>query len=311
VLLLDDGRGAGRAAAAGALLLAAIATSGYGLFVLAFATLDVLFDRRRWRLWPVVTVPALTWLAWYALLGRFGVATHGDPFTLEHVLSIPSFIVRGLGSAFGGATGVGPVVGIAVALAVVLWAVTVAIRTHAPPGRRALAALGAIVVMYGLLALVRSELEDVDATQYTRYTYLSAILALIALAALVDRPEIPAGRGRLAAVGAFAALFALAATWNVVLLISGRGLFAGRADLTRALVELGLERPLPDGVRADLSLVLVPSPDALPGIIERFGSPLADSLAGDAIPPISDAARADALQRARNPPDWLRSEQPP
>jgi hypothetical protein len=161
--------------------------------------------------------------------------------------------------------------------------------------------------MYGLLALVRSQLDEVDATQYTRYTYLSGIFALIALASLIGRPRWPGseGRRRLLAVSGLAAAFALALTWNLALLFAGRELFADRAGLTRAFVELGLQRPLPVGVDPDLNLVLVPSPSALPGLLDRFGSPLADRLASEAVRPIPDGAREEALRRARNPPEWL------
>jgi hypothetical protein len=305
LLLLDGEPDPGRVVAASGLLVVAVATSGYGLFMLGLVGLDVLVERRRWRLLPAVLVPAVTWLAWYMALGRSGVATHGDPFTLDQALSIPGFIVRGAGAAFGGATGVGPILGIALAGGVAAWLGVLAVRRRRVPPR-AVAAVGAIVAMYALLALVRSQLEEVDATQYTRYTYLTGILALVALAAIVGRPSIPAGgRARLLAVGGFGVVLALSLAWNGVLLVSGRDLFADRADLTRALIELGLERPLPDGVDPDLSLVLVPSPNALPGILERFGSPLGDSLAGDAVRPIPDEAREEALRRARNPPAWL------
>ena len=309
LLLLEGTPGRGRVAAAVALLVVAVATSGYGLFLLGFVVLDVLLDPRRRRLVAPLFVPAGTWLTWYVAVGRSGVATHGDPFTLDQALSIPGFIVRGAGAAFGGATGVGPLLGIVVAGGVVAWLVALAVqRGTIPP--RALAAIGAIVAMYGLLALVRSQLEEVEATQYTRYTYLSGILALVALAAVVGRPTVAvAGRERLLAVGGFGAVLALSLVWNGALLVSGRELFAERADLTRALIELGLERPLPDGVDPELSLVLVPSPNALPGIIERFGSPLADSLAGDAVRPIPDDAREEALRRAQNPPEWLLEQQ--
>ncbi|MGP1674482.1 MAG: hypothetical protein ACTS8Z_04620, partial [Candidatus Limnocylindrales bacterium] len=84
-----------------------------------------------------------------------------------------------------------------------------------------------------------------------------------------------------------------------------RDLFAERADLTRAFIELGLSRPLPDGVDPALSLVLVPAPTKLAAIVDRYGSPLDDRLAGTAVPPISDGAREEALRRATEPPAWL------
>jgi hypothetical protein len=307
-LVLDGEHRRDRAVVATVLLTIAVATSGFGLFMLAFVGLDVLLDRRRWRLLPAVIVPSVVWLTWYLVIGRTGVGTHGDPFTVEHALAVPGFVLRGMGSAFGGATGVGPVLGIVVAAAVAAWTGWLALARH-EDRRPALAAFGAIIAMYGLLALVRSQLEDVDASQYARYTYLSGILVLLALAGLVGRPAIPAtGRRRLAAFGAGAAVFAISLAWNGALLVAGRELFADRADLTRAFIELGLERPLPDGVDPDLSLILVPAPNVLPGVLARFGSPLDDALARDAVRPIPDEARREALRRARNPPDWLLSQ---
>jgi hypothetical protein len=307
-LVLDGEHRRGRAVVATVLLTIAVATSGFGLFMLAFVGLDVLLDRRRRRLLPAVIVPGAVWLTWYLAIGRTGVATHGDPFTVEHALAIPGFVLRGMGSAFGGATGVGPVLGIAVAGAIAAWTGGLAVSRREAP-RPAVAAFGAIIAMYGLLALVRSQLEDVDASQYARYTYLSGILVLLALAGLVGRPAVPeTGRRRLAALGAGAAVFAMSLVWNGALLVAGRELFADRADLTRAFIELGLERPLPDGVDPDLSLILVPAPNVLPGVLARFGSPLDDALARDAVRPIPDEARREALRRARNPPDWLLSQ---
>ena len=305
LLLLDGQPSLRQALAACGLLAISVATSGFGLFMLGLVGLDVLLDRRRWRLLPVVLVPAATWLTWYLVLGRSTVAIYGDPFTLGQFLAIPGFVLRGAGTAFGGATGVGPLVGIGVAFGVVGWIALIGVRDGEVP-RLAIAGLGAIAAMYGLLALVRSQLEGVDASQYTRYTYLSGLFALIVLGALIGRRTVPAaGRRRSIAFAAGAAAFALALTWNGALLVAGRGLFAERADLTRAYIELATSRPLPSGVRSDLNLVLVPSPSALPALLERYGSPLTDALAADTIPPISDDARREALSRARNPPEWL------
>jgi hypothetical protein len=136
------------------------------------------------------------------------------------------------------------------------------------------------------------------------------MLALLGWAVLIGRPALPtAPNRRLLVIAGAAILFVLSLTWNGRLLLAGRSLFAERADLTRAMVELGLSEPLPSGVRADLSLILVPSPVKLHAIVERYGSPLTDTLAGDAVPAISDAAHDEALARAENPPDWL-LEQP-
>jgi hypothetical protein len=159
--------------------------------------------------------------------------------------------------------------------------------------------------MYVLLGLVRSGI-GIEAQYYTRYTYLSGIFALLALAAAIGRrpmPEVP--RVRLVAVGAIGLVVALSLLWNVRLLLLGRDLFLERADMTRALVALATTDPLPSGVEASVDLVLIPSPDRVRAIVARFGSPLSDSLAGGAVPPIPEAVRAEALQRAQDPPDFV------
>jgi hypothetical protein len=178
------------------------------------------------------------------------------------------------------------------------------VRRRAVPGR-ALACYGAIVAMYAIFGLVRSQV-DAQAVFYSRYSYLSGIFALLGVAVLVGRFPIPtAVRRRELMVGAVMLAFALSLIWNVQLLVAGRDLFAQRAERNRALVELGLSDPLPAGVDPALSLVLVPSPVRLHAIVARYGSPLQDRYADDAIPPITDVARADALARATDPPAWL------
>ena len=68
LLLLDDVPtlpGRGRAAAATGLLIVAVMTSGYGLFMLGLVGLDVLLDPRR-RKWVVpLLIPAALYGAWY------------------------------------------------------------------------------------------------------------------------------------------------------------------------------------------------------------------------------------------------------
>src|SRR4029079_2832053 len=98
---------------------------------------------------------------------------------------------------------------------------------------------------------------------------------------------------------------ALSLLWNVRLLLDGRDLFLQRADLTRALVALATTDPLPAGVEPAVDLVLIPSPERVRAIVARFGSPRGDSLAGDAVRPIPEEAKAEALKRALDPPDFV------
>ncbi len=305
LLLLDDVPtlpGSGRAAAATGLLVVAVMTSGYGLFMLGLVGLDVLLDPRR-RNWIVpLLIPVALYGVWYLTYGRNGIATYGNPFTRETLVALPRFIVDGMATAFGAATGGGALVGRILIVALAAWIGYLAARRRSIP-RRAIACLLAIAAEYTIVGIVRTQL-DVDASLYTRYAYLSGILALIAAASLMGQPAIPAaGRPVVVAVGAVILSFSL--IWNVALLVAGRQLYAERADLTRALVVLATTDPLPSGVAPDLSLLLVPSPDEVRRVLATYGSPLADSLAPASVPPVSESAKADAIVRAQHPPDWL------
>ena len=260
LLLLDDVPtlpGPGRAAAATGLLIIAVMTSGYGLFMLGLVGLDVVLDPRR-RKWVVpLLIPAALYGAWYLTLGRSTIATYGNPFTPETLVALPRFIVDGMATAFGSAVGGGALMGRILIVALVAWIVYLALHRRSIP-RRAIACLLAIAAEYTIVGIVRSQLE-VDASLYTRYAYLSGILALIAAASLIGKPAIPVARRPLVvAVGV--AIVAFSLIWNVTLLVGGRQLYAERADLTRAYVVLGTTDPLPPGVAPDLSLLLVPSP---------------------------------------------------
>lgn len=304
LLLLLDSPSRTRVIAATALLTLAVMTSGFGLFMLAFVGLDLLLDRRRWRVVPWLAIPAVVYGAWYLTLGRSGLATHVDPFTLESIAAVPGFVVGGLSEAFASALGVGRAGGLLAVVAVV-GMIGFRLVTDRTVPTRAVACLGAIVVQYALLGLVRAQLE-VDATYFSRYSYLSGVFALLAMASLIGRPtRVLLPRERLTVVAGAAAILTLSLIWNVRLLVEGQVIFAERADLTRAMVELGLAPELPDGVDPDLSLVLVPSPVKLRAIVERYGSPLADPLAGEALGPIPEDARTEALRRAIDPPAWL------
>jgi hypothetical protein len=310
LLLLDDVPtlpGPGRAAAATGLLIVAVMTSGYGLFMLGLVGLDVLLDGRRRRWIALLAIPAGLYVLWYVTLGRSGIATYGNPFTEATLTSLPRFIVDGMATALGAAVGGGALMGRILTVVLVAWIAWLASHRRTIP-RRAIACLLAIVAEYTIVGIVRAQLE-VDASLYTRYAYLSGILALIAAASLIGRPAIPAARRPLL-VGVGVAVLAFSLAWNVALLLAGRALYAERADLTRALVTVGTTDPLPPGVDRNLNLVLVPSPVQLRSVIDTYGSPMTDALAPGFVPPVSDAALAEATRRAQNPPAWLLALQP-
>lgn len=306
LVLVDDRPtqpGRGRAIGAAVLLTLGVMTSGYGLFGLSLVGLDIVLARRRWHLIAVPLVPGMIYVAWYLLLGRAGVATHVNPFTATALASLPDFIWRGTGEALAAATGFGAALGRWLVFALVGLLLALAARRRPIP-RRALACFLAIVVEYAIVGLVRSQLE-VDATKYTRYTYFSGIVAMLGLVTLVGtwRPSTP--RVRLAATAVGLTVGTLALLWNVQLLFAGRGLYAERADLTRAFLVLAETEPLPTGVPPERSLIIVPSPIETRQLVAKYGSPLTDSIAPSAVPPVSMESSTEALRRALNPPDWL------
>jgi len=305
LLLVDDVPslpGARRAWSAVALLTIAIMTSGYGLFVLALVGWDLILDARRRRWIVPLLVPVAVYGTWYLLLGRAGVATHGNPFTLERIAAVPRFVIDGLAAAFGGATGWGNLVGPVLWLGIVAWIIVLAVRRRPVPAR-AVACLLAIASEYAILGLVRAQLGS-DAAEYTRYTYLSGMLALVGIASLIGRPTIPR-RQVPWVVGAGILALAISLGWNLQLLIAGRALFAERTELTRALVTVGTTDPLPAGVDPERSLVLVPSPSELRRLTVEYGSPLTDALAPGFVQPVSATALDSAARRAQSPPRWL------
>ncbi len=288
----------GGAGLATVLLVLAVMTSGLGLVMVAAVGLELLADRRRRRFIAVAVVPALIYVAWYLALGRAGVATARDPFTLEAFSEVPAFVIQGAGAAAGAISGLGPVVGMGLIALVVLAAGWRLVRGGGL-SPRTVGCLGGIVVLYLLTGLVRAQLVA-DAALYTRYTYLAGPLLLVALGALVG-PDVDrlraAPRTRLAFIAIGSSLLVLAVAWNLQLLVAGRALFLERAERTRALVTVALA-PLPAGVEPDRTLILVPSPASLEQLVVAHGSPLADPFVVGGVPRVSEAALTDALRRA-------------
>jgi hypothetical protein len=156
------------------------------------------------------------------------------------------------------------------------------------------ACFGAILFEYAILGLLRAQLFD-TAAEYSRYAYLSGIVALLGLASLIGPVSLPApGPRRLATVVGLASVTTLALVWNVWLLREGRDLFADRAAQTRATIVVAMG-DLGPGVDPDTTKLLDRTVTRLREVLAEFGSPLTDSLAGDAVPPV-DPARVDAIR---------------
>jgi hypothetical protein len=215
------------------------------------------------------------------------VATARDPFTLGAALSVPYFVLDGVGTALGSVLGIGPILGRIAAVALAVGVVWRLIRREDVPGRT-LAAFGAVVFEYALLGLLRAQLFD-DAAEYSRYAYLSGIFALIGLASLIGPMRLPeSGPRRLLAVTGLISVATLALVWNVWLLREGRELFAQRAEKTRATVMVA-EGDLGPGVDPSRAELLDRTVVRLREVLAEFGSPLHDSLAEDAVRPVAPA----------------------
>jgi hypothetical protein len=297
VILLDGRAGRVQLVAASTLLTVGVMTSGFGLFMLAFAGLDLILDSNRRRRALALVVPAGVYLAWYAVFGRTGLATYRDPFALSSLKDVPSFVVDGMGTAIGSAIGVGPILGVLVGAglaAAICWRL---IRSgSAAVAPRALACFGAIAVQYAILGTIRAQIDG-NAAEYSRYAYLSAIFALLGLAALIgNRSLLGPGRLRLVRVGGLLSVATLAITWNLWLLIAGRALFLDRADSVRASITVALT-DLGPGIDPDRAILMDRTITQLRDAISQFGSPLHDSLADDAVRPVPPALVVSVRER--------------
>ena len=284
-----------------ALLVVGLMCSGVGVTFILVVGVELLLDDRRRSLTPLMAIPTAVFVAWYAVIGRNGLQTFAfvrSPLSAKAWEDAAPTVVAGIGNAAGAVGGVGPAIGLWVGMAavaaVLLW---IASDPHGPGTARFLGCLAGIVLQYTLIGVLRGGLVT-DVTNYTRYTYVSAVLLIVGASALIPRTAgwRPARRRRLALLGG-GSLLALSLVWNVRLLSDGRDLFGERAAMTRALVTVGLERPLPAGVDPDRSLVLVPSPTELGRIVARYGSPLGDLLAPGAVEPIPPDVAREALRR--------------
>lgn len=297
--VLDGPPTRGRAAALVVLLVAGLMTAGVALFFLAAVAVELLFrpDRRRWL--GLLLIPIGIYATWFILIGREGIGAHRDPFSLAALAHIPEFLIAGYGAAAGALTGVGPGPGVVVAAAALGAALWRLARKRELPIRFVAASVG-IAVQYALIAVTRAGVTT-GQVHYARYTYVAVVLALVALGALLGPwlrdQALTTGRRRLAALAGAAIVLEVAFLWNVRLLVEGRQIFVERAEMTRALVTVALASDRPAAVDLGRSLVLVPSPTRLEGIVAAYGSPLNDVLEPWAVPTIRPEILAEAERR--------------
>ncbi len=282
-----------RAVLSAGLLLGALMCSTIGVIVAIAVGLEWVLDARWRRLIPALFVPAGILVAWLVVIGRSGVLAR-DPLTLEAAATVPSYVIDGLSSAVGSITGV-PALG-AIGPIVAILAIAYRSRQGVVP-RRAIGIVIAIAVQYALIGLVRGRIEP-GLAELSRYTYVSGVLVIVGLGDLLRGVTIPArGTRRLAAVSAVAAWLTLSVVYNGSLLVAGRELFLGRADMTRALVTVALDPSPPSGAQLDRSLVLVPSATSVRQLAQAYGDPRSDVLVPFAVRPIPPEVLREAQRR--------------
>lgn len=280
-----------------ALLVVGLMCSGVGLWFLAAVgglLMTVAIQRRSIRPLGWLVLPAGAYLSWYFAFGRAGIAYRRDPFTLTALADVPRSVAEGFSAVGGSLLGTGPGLGPLVVLAVVAlaaWRLAHGWR----PSPRFVAAIAGLLAEYAIIGLVRAGLFD-GAVEYSRYTYEGAALGILAGSALLTGIRFePASRYRRYALVGAAVVVELSFLWNIRLLVDGRAIFASRAEATRAIVELSLNPP--PGLDPSKSTVDSPTPALVPGLVARYGSPLTDIFAGDAVQPPSPAALAAAEAR--------------
>jgi hypothetical protein len=261
------------------LLLASMALQGGpGLVLTLVAAVELLLDppRRRWI--GVLAIPVAAYAAWYVTIGRTAIEAHQGVFSLGTPDKVAVVIGTGWVTTAGSLVGVGPTIGVVALVGAVAGLATWWLRRRRLAiSPRLVASIIGISALYGLIGLARAWVGP-DVAQYTRYTYISAALLIVGVAAQVGRTR-PDSRGlRLGTLFGVGVVLTLSLVWNGRLLLAGRDLFADRAEVTRAFVQVALERPLPATTDPDRTLVLVPSPNALERIVGAYGSPLDDAI---------------------------------
>jgi hypothetical protein len=280
------------------LLVAALASSGMGLFFLVAAAGRAIFDSSlRMRVLAVVP-PAAVYLVWFALVGRDAV---GDTGRLVVDLAAVRFAIRGITFT----TEVVP--GLDRLPEGYLWGLLLFIGLSVLTGWRigrglqsaALAAgcLLGLASMYTLIAFVRADLE-VDYANASRYVYVAAFFLVLGVVDLLPRRDAWSRIGtrtRVAIATALGVGLALTIAANVDALAFQRSEFQRKADLTRAFTALAVEHGDAAWVDKNARLGVMPAVPELLETIRRHGSPLEDRLVPTVVTTPGAVAREAAL----------------
>ena len=292
----------GRRSAVGAaiLLLLSLMSQGTGLFFLVAAVARTLFDPALRSRVAAVAPAVIAYAVWYVSVGRDAV---GADSGFAGVTSVLTFVVRGIGHAIGGVSGLGfapggATFGFALYVAAVVatgWAV---LRARRPPALAA-GCLLAVAAMYASIGLVRADLPSDFATR-SRYVYVAAFFLILAVADwLPVLREWTTGRPRLrlAVQGVLSIALAAAIVANLAAIGPIRARFQGNADLTRAYIELALAHRDAAWIDPASPLLGMPSVPELVATIDAHGSPLRDDLLPSVVKGPGAGAREQALLR--------------
>jgi hypothetical protein len=177
LLVLERPRTRASMAAATALVLLSIMSSGIGLFFLVAAAvhLAVVRETRRNLVWLAPVVVAV--LIWYIVIGRTGAQTYPPPGPLN-ILRLPAYTAWGIGAAAAGLVGLGgwwgpPALVVGAALLAWTW-------WRRPPDAFALSVLAALISFYAVTGLSRAQF-GFEQSGSGRYAYEGAVFWLLLL----------------------------------------------------------------------------------------------------------------------------------
>lgn len=280
-----------RAAVAGSILLIiGLTCSNIGLVFLVAAAVELVV--RGGRRWFAVVPAAAVYIAWYLLIGRSGTSQLQNPFTLGAVKDVAYYLVSGISTAVGGATGTNRLIGGLIAATALVAAAWITWRRRALEPRMA-GTLAGLVFLYGTIGLARGPLGT-DFTDRSRYVYVAAVLIVLfassALPLLFEERRWP----RPARVG-LTLVVIIAIVGNLAALFRGADVFRQQTGLTRAYVALVQQYEGATWIDPDDRPPGMPSPIELLALMRRFGSPTADAFLSAAAPPAGPKERERAL----------------
>lgn len=272
------------------LLVASCATQGVGLFFVGTLFVYLVADRRPWSQIALTVGPAIAaYGLWYVTYGRAAVDLHRNPFSVDALSQLPSFVLAGGAGGFAAITGLGQQVGL-IAFVMVAGA-SLAALYHGRPHPLMLAAVAGLVIEFSLVGLVRAQYGVEQATA-GRYVYVSALFALIAAIAWIGRPRQQHPLMLLAVLP----VLAIALGSNAVQLEAGRSRLATFGAETRAVVALVMRDASLEISTDDDPIRYLGRPSRVRALVAEHGSPVDVELEpGD--PPIQPATWDVALFR--------------